>query len=641
MASNPNRLWQFLKLQFRPGIVRDTTDYSGEGGWFVSQLVRFFSGYPQNIGGWVKAAPDAFYGVCRQMWNWVTTFGDNLLSLGTSDKLYLEVAGVYYDITPLRLTLVNPNTNNSINTTITSYTVVVNLGTVHGAADQSFVTISGSTAVGGVPAAQINANHRITVIDTDSFSFTVATAATSTVASGGGTGITMYFEIAPGRAIAQNGYGWGVGTWGRDSWGTGTSEPLVLPQQDWWLDNFDNDLVASIRDGPIYWWERGTDTNPSTALATRAVLLSTLATSDGFDPNAVPVKVMQTLVSQNDKHLIAFGAVPFGSTDVDDFDPLLIRWADQDNPTQWTPDVTNSSGFLRISRGSRIVRALPTRQEILVWSDSNLYSLQFLGTTDVFGLQEYADTITIVSPRACATAAGITYWMGHGKFYTYTGRVDTLKCDLTDHVFQNLNYGQLDQIICGVTEEWTEVWWYYPSASSSYIDSYVIYNYKDQVWYYGMLERTTWYDTPVRQYVLATTYDPDTDTGFLYNQETGMDADGAVMECYVQTNDFDIGDGYDFMLCTRLIPDVDFTGSTATTPEVTMEIRARDFPGTGFKSDAQDAQRVVQTSVDAFTGQVFIRARGRQMAFKVSSAQLGCRWQLGTPRLDVRQDARR
>ena len=639
-----------IKLQFKPGVNRDQTNYSGEGGWYACDKIRFRSGYPEKIGGWVKYTPIGFYGVCRQMWGWITTFSDNFIALGTNNKLYIEAGGYLNDITPLRTatpTLSNPNTNNCVQTAITSTTVTVNLGTTHGATTGSFVTIAGVTGtIGGVPDSEINANHVITVIDTDSFSFVVSTAATSTVASGGGVAITISFEIAPGYASNTSSYGWGTGTWGRASWGLGSTTAVYFPQCDWFLDNFDNDLVANIRGGAPYYWARGTASDPGISLATRAVTLQAYATSEGFDPNAVPAQVTQLMVSQQDKHLVAFGAVPFGSTSTADFDPLLIRWADQDSPGDWTPSATTSAGFIRVSRGSRILRAVPTRQETLIWTDTHLYTLQFTGTTDVFALQEYADNISLLSPRGVASAASITYWMGKDKFYAYTGRVETLACTLRNHVFQNLNYDQSAQIICGTNEHWNEIWWFYPSENSNWNDSYVVYNYLEKLWYYGSMERTAWLDASLRQWPLAADTGEGANTepstqGYLYNHENGINDGTSAMAAYIQSNDFDIADGEQFMLCRRILPDVGFNESTAAEPEVTLTMYARNFPGTAYQVDAGDSQVVTETSVGVYTEQVFIRARARQMAFKLSSADLGVQWQMGASRLDAREDGKR
>ena len=644
----------FIKLQFKPGVNRDQTDYSNEGGWYECDKIRFRSGYPEKLGGWVKATPTPFAGVCRQMWNWITTFSDDLLALGTNEKVYIEVAGNYNDITPLRTanpTMGSPATNNCVNTTNGSAVITINLTTAHDAVTGSYVQISGvaGSTIGGVPVSEINGNHQITVIDADSFSFVVDTAATSTVSNAGGTAITIGYELEPGNAITIAGLGWGAGTWGRGSWGLGASgSPIFLPQRDWWFDNFDNDLVMNVRNGEGYWWERGTNADPATALNTKAIRLATYASNQGYDPSAVPVEIMQLLVSQQDKHLIAFGAVPFGSTSTADFDPLLIRWADQDTPGDWTPTQTNTAGDLRISRGSKIVRALPTRQEILVWTDSNLYTLQFLGTADVFGLQEYADNISVASPRAMASASNITYWMGQDKFYAYTGRVETLPCTLRNHVFNNINLNQSDQIVCGTNEQWNEIWWFYPTANSDFNNAYVVYNHLERIWYYGTIDRTAWLDTPLRQNPQAAntpiTVTGDTVTtgnGFLYNHENGLNDDDAPMDSYIQSSDFDLDDGDNFMLTRRILPDIGFAGSTAQAPEVTLQVRPRNFPGSAFSADPADTQRVIETSVGVYTDQVFLRARARQMALKIRSQNLDVQWQLGAPRLDARPDGRR
>lgn len=644
----------FIKLQFRPGVNRDQTDYSNEGGWYECDKIRFRSGFPEKLGGWAKTTPTAFIGVARQLWNWITTYSDNFLAVGTDAKAYIEVGGYYNDITPLRdsvPTLSSPDTNNCVGTTNGQAKITISLSTAHNALTGSYVQISGvaGATIGGIPVSEMSGNHEITVTSSTAFTFTTTTSATSTTSGGGGTAVTIGFEIEPGNPITIAGYGWGVGSWGRDAWGLGTTaSPVLLPQTDWWFDNFDNDLVMNIRNGQGYWWVRGTTDDPSTALATKAIRLRQYAINEGFSGDAVPAAIMQLMVSQQDKHLIAFGAVPFGSTSVTDFDPLLIRWADQDTPGDWTPSVTNSAGDLRVSRGSRIIRGMATRQEILIWTDTSLYTLQFLGTTDVFGLQEYADNISVISPRCMTTAANVVYWMGQDKFYAYTGRVETLPCTLRNHVFKNINLTQSDQVICGTNEQWNEVWWFYPTADSDYNNAYVVYNHLEQIWYYGSIERTAWLDTPIRSYPQATNTtvsmsgnDIATGGGYLYNHEDGIDDDDVAMESYIQSSDFDLADGDNFMLIRRMLPDIGFEQSTAAAPEVTLQVRPRNFPGGAVYSDPADTQRVVETSVGVYTDQIFMRARARQMALKISSDTLGVQWQLGTPRLDARQDGRR
>lgn len=640
----------FLKLQFRPGINRDTTNYANEGGWYECDKIRFYSGFPQKLGGWQNISPaETFIGTSRQLWNWITSYQDNFLAVGTNVKVYIEVGAIYYDITPLRTTLATPDTDNCIETTDTLTTVNIAV-TGHGCNTGDYVTISGvSGDVGGVPDAEINTEHVVTVVDADNFTITVTTAATSTT-SGGGTAIDIECQITPGFPSVTAGYGWGTGEWnGSYGWGLASPTPVFLPQRDWFFDNFDNDLVMNIRSttsvggvalgGPIYYWERGTSVDPSSALATRATLLSA-TTIDGVAPADVPATATQILISQNDKHLLAFGCQPYLGA-ATDFDPLLIRWASQDAPNQWAPSATNSAGFLRVSRGSEIVRAIPTRQEIAIFTDTNLYILQFLGTTDVFGLQEIAGNISIMAPRAVITANNIVFWMGLDKFYLYDGRVQTLPCTLREHVFKNFNYNQRDQVICGTNEGFNEIWWFYCSANSDWVDSYVVYNYLDNLWHYGSLSRTAWLDVASRELPVAAYTNEAQDPGVLYLHESGIDDDGTPMESYIQSSDFDLGDGEQFMLSRRLIPDINFNQSTANQPEVDIEIQSRNFPGSGYNNDPSNSQRVIETSANIYTDQVFIRARGRQMALRIASDQLGVQWQLGMPRLDTRPDGKR
>jgi len=612
------------KLQFRPGLNKDQTNYSNEGGWFECDKVRFRSGYPQKIGGWLRYGLFTVVGVCRQMFNWITTSSDNYLALGTSKKLYIEAGQTLYDITPIRQTFTTTATDNCFTTVNGSKTVTVTIN-LHGGVSGDYVTFSGASAVGGIAAAALNTEFIITYVGVNSFTITTATAATSST-TGGGTAITAAFQINVGNATAVAGYGWGAGAWSRGSWGSGASTPIVAQQRDWFLQNFDDDLVANIRNGPIYYWKY------SGGVSTRATPLTT-TTISGVAPSDVPAEAMQILVSQNDKHLIAFGCTPFGSS-APTFDPLLIRFATQDQPNVWTPLVTNSAGFLRVSRGSAIVCAVATRQEILVFTEGTLNSLQYLGTTDVFGLQELADNISILSPRAVITVNNTAYWFGHDKFYAYGGRVETLPCSIRNHVFQNLNYDQADQIISGSNECWNEVWWFYPTADSQVNNAYVIYNHLERIWYYGTIDRTAWSDSSLREYpqALTSTYFTGavsgttltvsaisagvlqvgtviegtgvatgttitalgTGTGgigtytvnisqlvvqttmiadsIIYNHEQGLNDDTTAMTSYIASSDFDLVDGDQFILTKRIIPDLSFTGSTATLPAVTLRV---------------------------------------------------------------------
>lgn len=679
------------KLQFKPGLNRDQTNYSNEGGWNECDKIRFRSGYPQKLGGWLRYGTFVVVGVCRQVFNWITTSSDNYLALGTSKKLYLEAGQNLYDITPLRATFITPTTDNCFTTVNGSKTVTVAISS-HGAADGAFVTFSGVVGpIGGIPQAEFNAEFIITLVNGNSFTITMTTAASSST-SGGGAGITAAFQINPGNDGGVLGYGWSAGTWGTVAFGAGAATPVIGGQRDWFLSNFDDDLVANIRNGAIYYWVDASGTG------TRAALLSA-TTIDGIAPADVPTEAMQILVSQNDKHLLAFGCTPFGGGTAD---PLLIRFATQDQPNVWTPLTTNSAGFLRVSRGSAIVCAVATRQEILVYTEGTLNSLQFVGTTDVFSLQELSDNISILSPRSVVTVNNTAYWMGHDKFYAYGGRVETLPCTLRNHVFENLNYDQADQIVSGTNEGWNEIWWFYPTADSNINNAYIIYNHLEKIWYYGTMDRTAWSDSSLREYPQALTQTSFTgslnnsttlnvtaiSTGSLqvgsiitgtgvatgtiitalgtgtggvgtytvnisqlvvsttmtadsvvYNHEQGLNDDTTAMESYIISSDFDLVDGDQFILTKRIIPDFNFAGSTAALPEVTMYIKPRNFPGSAYTNTESDA--VIETSVDVYTEQIFMRARARQMAIEVESTNLDVQWQLGSPRLDGRPDGRR
>jgi len=612
------------KLQFKPGVNRDQTNYTNEGGFYECDKIRFRSGYPQKLGGWLRFGDITLKGICRQMFNWITSFSDNLLALGTSKKVYLEGGGFLTDITPIRATFVSPATNNCFDTV--NGTNLVNVNIVgHGATAGSFVTFSGVVGpIGGIPQAEFNTEFEITSItDADNFKITTTTSATSTTSNQGGTAIVAAFQINIGNDISAIGYGWGAGGWSRLGWGSGALTPVVDIQRDWFFGNFDNDLAMNIRNGAIYYWTYNSSFN------TRATLLSA-TTINGIAPADVPDEATQVLISQNDKHLLAFGCTPYGGGQ---FDPLLIRWATQDQPNVWTPLVTNSAGFLRVSRGSQIVCAVATRQEVLVYTEGTLSSLQFLGTADVFGIQELADNISILSPRCVATVNNAAYWMGKDKFYAYSGRVETLPSTLRNHVFTNLNYDQADQIVSGTNEGWNEIWWFYPTANSQVNDAYVVYNHLEKIWYYGTIHRTAWLDSPVREYPQAV------GDNKLYNHELGTNDDQLPLLANIASSDFDLVDGDQFILTKRIIPDISFSGSTANTPTATMYIKPRNFPGNAYTNT--ESQNVIETSVDVYTEQIFMRARARQMAIQIESTDLNVQWQLGSPRLDGRPDGRR
>ena len=729
------------KIQFRPGINREGTDYSNEGGWYACDKVRFRSGFPEKIGGWIRLSNDTFLGICRILWNWVALNGANYLGTGTNLKYYIEQGGAYNDITPLRDTFNNsssPSTANCITTTNGSNVVTINYAN-YGGIDNDFVTISGATAVGGIPTAELNAEHQITYIDLDTFTFEVASNATSD-ATGGGNAITMAFQIQTGLDVFIQGTGWGAGTWptyiqtsltnpftctspsttvtvtqtahglangnavyfnsisgnvcgiasapfvkafsitvvnanaysfstviGGNTYTTSDNGPTggtvvvstpVAPFRGWgaaanvgigqqlrlWTnDNFGEDLLIAPRGGSVYYWDA------TLGVTERALLLNTASTNAGFDGQFVPNRTNQIIGSSIQRFAICFGSNPYDPTDPDTtFDPLLVRWSDQENPFDWVPVATNQSGEYRLNIGSFIMCAESTRQEILVWSDAAIYSMQYLGPPYVWGFQLLQDNISVMGPNATITINNVTYWMGVDKFFSYTGRVETLPCTLWQYVFEDINIDQSFQVFAGSNERYSEVWWFYCSENSNQIDKYVIYNYLERVWSYGTMSRTAWLDSALRPFPMAAYPEGNK---VLYHEANVDDVSGLTpvpIESFIQSSDFDIGDGHNFGFVWRILPDITFNGSNVNEPKVVMTVRPRRNSGTPYGAsnspDVQSEQNYTgqrNYDVQLFDGQVYTRLRGRQMAFRITSTDLGVSWQLGTPRIDIRNDGRR
>jgi len=707
------------KLTFRPGINRDITNYSQEGGWYSCDKIRFRKGYPEKIGGWTVVNFDAFVGNCRAILTYGTTDNAELINFATNAKVYTMAGTTVYDITPIRATLTTPDTDNCFQTTDTSTTVLVNIAG-HGATTGDFVTFSGSSAVGGVPASELNAEHEVTVLSGSQFSITVSTAATSTVAAGGGTSITAAFQISIGYGSSTYGYGWGAGTWGRGTWGSGAATPVSIPERLLFLEQFNNDLIWNIQDGEIYYWDY------DAAFSNRSVALSSLTGA-----RAVPQQVGKTMFTSSG-HLLALACTEYarattaGQTissitnvtttatvttalahglDVGDwvelsgqtpiayrgeyqvvstpttttftvtlledpggsasvvgtytsidytgaYDPLLIRWANVDpdngpNPEEWKPTVTNNAGFLRVKGGSKIITGYNTRQETLIFTDTSLNSLQFLGTDEVFGIQSITDNINIAGPNVVAEANNIVMWMGHDQFLLYDGRVQTLPCTLKQYVFDDINLGQANLFFAGSNREFDEIIWFYCSNNAVDIDRYVIYNYQEQIWYYGTLNRTAWFDSQIINYPIAAS------NGYIYKHEDGindgqpLNATPQPINAFIQSADMTIEDGERFVLTKRVIPDVNFTTSDASsTPEVQMTVSVRNFPGATISTNDVAGNTltrdiVTTASIDQYTNQVFVRARGRQMNFKIESNKVGTQWELGSVRVDFKPDGRR
>ena len=652
------------KLVFKPGVNRDQTNYASEGGWFDTQLVRFRSGYPEKFGGWTVSNLNAYTDSARAIFSWSTTDGYNLLGIGTNSRVYVGAGTALYDITPIFATYTTsttPDTDNCIGTTNASKTVTVTL-TAHGLTTYTYVTFSGITGptIGGIPIAEMNTTVQITVINDNVFTFQATTTATSTTTGQGGTAITAVCYMPAGFPITTAGFGWSTSTWGRGTWGSGSTSPIFRPARLIYMDKFNNDLVFNTQydtvsdvGGYIYYWVY------SNSFSNDAVLLNTVSGAV-----AVPQKVTKVMFTPQG-FLLALGCTNYDSTAgapnyLGTYDPLLIRWSNVDpdigpEPENWQPTVTNTAGFLRLQSGSRIITGINTRQETLVFTNTSLTSLQFLGTAEVFGIQELSHNISIIGPNALVGSNNITYWMGRDRFYTYSGRVDTLPCTIRQYIFTDLNYTQSALIFAGVNNKFTEIIWFYPSATSNEIDRYVVFNYLENIWYYGQLERTAWIDSGVFNNPVGL-YD-----GWVYQHESGTDdgqPNGAVplpMTAYIQSADIDIEDGDKFMLIRRVIPDINFRGSETTNPvtgaplvpEADITVGVRNFPGaassiTNAEGQTTDATIVTATAtVDQYTNQVFIRARGRQMNFKIASDTVGTQWQLGLPRVDARPDGTR
>ena len=694
------------KLALKPGVNRENTRYTNENGWYESDKIRFRQGFPEKIGGWSRISTNVFLGICRSLLAWITLGAVRLTGVGTNLKFYITQGGAYDDVTPNQtvVTLTNPFA------TVSGSPIVTVTGS--GGSNGNFVTFTGGTAVGGLT---ISGEYQITYVSGATYTITASSNATSTVAAGGGT-VYAVSTIDVGPEIATALVGWGAGGWNTGTWGNGTSstEPIRI----WSQANFGQDLIYGPRGGGIYYWNATIGTLPKTftvTIATPGVVTSTISlpintaitlTTTGALPTGllvgtvyyvlttgttfslaltvggaaintsgsqsgvhsisprginvvaisgasdVPIYQNCLLISDTSRFVFCMGANDLGSTIQD---PLLIRWSDQESFTDWTPDPTNQAGDVRLSHGSKIVATNQSRQEILVWTDSALYSLQYLGPPVIWGTQLMADNISIAGPNAVAYANGVSYWMGVDKFYKYDGRSQTLTCDLLRFIFEDIDKAQFAQVFASTNEGFNEIWWFYCSLGSTVVDQYVIYNYTENqgagAWYYGTMGRTAWLDSGIRNYPLAATYDHN-----LVDHELGLDDDTTgtpvAIESYISSAEFDIEDGYKFGFVWRVLPDITFSGSTAASPSVTMYLKPLQNSGSGYNSPASvggsttpsGAAAVTRTAIlpiEEFTGQINTRVRGRQLVMEVRSTALGVQWQLGSPRLDIRVDGRR
>jgi hypothetical protein len=612
-------------IKLKPGINREGTRYTTEGGYYDGDKIRFRQGTPEKIGGWAQISSNNFLGVCRSLHNWITLGGQNLIGVGTHLKFYVENIGSYFDITPLRATvsLTNPFTTTSGSATVT--VTDANGGYTNG----DYVTFSNATAVGGLTIdGEFVVNQTVTSA-AGTFTITASSNASSS-ATGGGT-VSAAYQINVGNAFAIPITGWGAGSWSQGTWGVGESSITAI--RFWSQSNFGEDLVFGNNGGSIYYWDA------TNGVTTRAVPLSTLSGASD-----VPIVQNLILVSDISRFVLCFGTNEIGSSSVD---PTLVRWSDQEDATNWTPSELNQAGSLRLSRGTKIIAASQARQEVLVWTDSSLYSLQYVGIPAVWAATLVGENISIASQNAVAYANGVAYWMGKDKFYMYDGRTQPLKCDVRKYVFNDFNVSQYSQVFSGTNESFHEIWWFYCSTGESNIDKYVIYNYLDKIWYYGTLARTAWVDSGLRESPLAATYDLN-----LVDHESGIDDNQtdstAAITAFVESSDFDIGDGDRFSLVNRVVPDVSFDGSTATSPAATLTLHALANSGSGRNSPVSEGgvnnaavTRTATSPVEVFTGLINVRVRGRQLSMRFESSATGVTWQLGTPRLDIRPDGRR
>ena len=618
------------KLQFRPGINREGTNYSNEGGWFNGDKIRYRNGYVERIGGWVRVSNNKITGIARKIFDFVTLASANLLFVGTEQKVFLEDSGTFNDITPIRSTVTLGT--NPITTTggAGSGVVTVTTQAAHGATTGDFVTLASLTATDGITAAQLNTEHKITAVPSDTtFTITTAGSASSGSTAGGGSSGTAAFQINIGITTTVLGTGWGAGTWGRFEWGSASGALSGITLRLRAADNFGEDLIFNVMNGSIYYWDATNGTS------TRAVELSSLTGASD-----TPTIARKVLVSDVDRHIIAFGANIIGTNTQD---PLLIRFGSQESLTDFTPTATNTAGDLRLSKGSEIITAVQTSRQILVYTDQSLYSMQFLGPPFTFGVSMLADNIRIAGPNTAIAVNDVVFWMGQENFYLYDGRTQAIPCSVRDYVFNDMNNQQSFKFHAGSIGSQTEIWWFYCSCSATEIDRYVVYNYGQQVWYYGTLVRTTWNDraSGLRSFPQATGTD-----FYLYDHENGLDdfstGSRVAINAFVESSDFDIGDGQQFMLLNRILPDLSFNGSTAANPAALFTIRSRDFGGDNFtESPSDSAIRTATSPVEQYTDKIDLRARGRQMSIRVENTATEVKWRLGAPRIDVRPDGRR
>jgi len=637
------------KLQFKPGVNRETTSYSNEGGWFDIDKTRFRFGFPEKIGGWTRYAVNAFLGTARSLHPWVALDGTQFLGVGTHLKYYINEGGGYNDVTPIRAT----TTNGIVFAATNGSSTITATDDAHGASIGDFVTISGAVSLGGLITADVlNQEYQVVLVPTaNTFTFVAREADTSiasiTTTSGlnptpvvanssdtgnGGSGADAAYQVTVGLDTSLTGNGWNAGSYGRGTWNSASNLSVDgATLRIWSHDNFGEDLILNARDAGIFYWDRTNGTE------TRAVALSSLANS-----NLAPTIAKKVLVSDRDRHIIAFGCDPESAIGTQD--PLLIRFGSQESLTDWQTLPTNTAGELRIGSGSEIITAIETRQQVIVFTDESLHAMQFLGPPFTFGINTISENITIAGPLAAIAVEDMVFWMGKQEFYVYGGGVQRLPCTVRDFVFNDFNELQIEKVTAATNTSFSEVWWFYPSESSQENDRYVVYNYQQKIWYFGTLARTVWLDRGIESNPVAAGTDH-----YLYTHESGLD-DGSTdpvsaISAFVESSQVDIGDGNQFSFVNKIIPDLTFRDSTASSPAATLTLKARNFPGGAYlQTNGQSVSQTVagtSTVVEQFTDQINLRLRGRSLALKIASSDTGVTWRLGSPRIDIKPDGRR
>jgi hypothetical protein len=626
-----------VKVQFRAGINREITSYSNEGGWYDGDKIRFRFGYPEKIGGWIRYTQYSYLGSARAMHPWITLDNSRYIGVGTNLKYYtIKDAGLYTDITPIRTT----SAAGSVTFTATNGSSTIQVShTAHGCETNDFVTFVDAVGLGGnITADVLNQEYQVTVVDTDNYTIEARTAGT-TIASitvdgqlsptlvvanasdtgNGGASAYGIYQINTGLDVATVGSGWGVSFWGRGAWGSATTLPADIASLRLWThDNFGEDLLINVKNGGLYYWD--------VSVGGRAVELQALPGA-----NKAPTIAKQILVSDLDRHVIAFGCDPETSPGVQD--PLTIRFSSQESVTDWETRPDNTAGELRLGSGSEIISAVETRQQILVFTDSSLHTMQYLGPPFTFGISMVSENISVASPKAAVAIDDSVFWMGTNEFYLFNGAVQRIPCTVRDYVFDDFNEAQSEKVFAAANTSYSEVWWFYCSAGSQTVDRYVVFNYQENIWCYGTMTRTAWIERGVYNRPIAAGSD-----GYLYYHEIGAD-DGSTnpvsaISSYVESSPVDISDGENFQFIRRMLPDVSFVDSPSATPAVDITTTAKNYTnGSTLKAETFEIANDTQ--------QVNMRLRGRQVSIRVASEDVGVKWRLGSMRYDIKPDGRR